>query len=197
MADNALILNATDQAGNKLQRSITCTAEDAARDKLLTFAQGINGLLTNNFVEAKRIQKVNLDDDPDGGWHSGNDIGYDVIPYPEAASEPDASKTTPTLTLGTTSMQSTALDTALTDAGHYDVAVAYNGDGTLYLDYIAAGLLGGSIYAARIVNDNGYKLRFYGDPFIAESGGFAATYTIRSTTTDTCNQASATFTITD
>lgn len=195
MAESSLIINATNQRGDKSQRSVTFASDSADRDKMLTFARGINALTTNNFVEAKRIQKVSLDDDPNGGWHSGSDVGYDVIPYPEAVIAPDASKTTPTITLTPATVTKTAITQAFTNAIYYDVSITYNGDGTLYVDYFSSA---GSPEGCRIVNDNGYKLRIFRNSSLPLSSAFSyGTYSVRSTATDTCNQASATFTVTN
>lgn len=194
MATSSLIINETDQKGTKLQRTVTFTNEDADREKLLTFAQGLNGLLTNNFVEAKRVQKVDLDTEPDGGWHSGSDVGYDVIPYPEAVTDPDEDKESPTITLSPTTITTSALKTALTNADYYDVSIAYNGDGTLYVDYLIFANDEVTPLGVKIVDGN--KLRFYADSF-TNNNLSAYSVTVRSTTTDTCNPATATFSITE
>lgn len=125
----------------------------------------------------------------DAGRGTGG-IGYDVIPYPEAASEPDASKTTPTITLSPTTITTGALKTALTNADYYDVTISYNGDGTLYVELLVdrSDLY---VFAAKIVDGN--KLRIFKDECMEID---AFNYTVRSTTTDTCNPAAATFSIT-
>lgn len=201
MAESSLIINATDQAGNKLQRTMTFASDVADRDKMLTFAQGINGLLTNNFVEAKRVQKVDLDDDPDGGYKQG--AGYEVIGYPEDASEPDESKTTPTITLSQSTITLTDYTAALADNYFYDVDITYDGDGSLYVANPQVG--GGRMRSnqtpfGNIIDDNGTKkLRFAVDeayksaPYSNVNGAVS----VCSGTTDNCNPASATFTITN
>lgn len=189
MAENSLIINATSPLGDKIQRTVTYTNDEADRDKLLTFAQGINALSTNNFLEAKRVQKVDLDTEPDGGWHGGSDIGYDVIPYPEAATAPDEDKESPTITLTPATVTTTALEQAFASADYYEVTVSYNGDGVLYTDYQPDWQF---IFGVKIVGD---KLRVYHNA--VDTAGFTAgTVTVRSTTTDNCNPASATFTVT-
>lgn len=201
MSEDSLIINATDQAGNKLQRSVTCTAEDAARDKMLTFAQGINNLLTNNFVEAKHVQKVNLDDDPDGGYKPN--AGYDVIGLPEDTIEPDASKTNPNLQLVPEEISAADLRAAIADTYFYDVGINYNGDGKLYI--VQNDGQNGTLIrpdaglGAKIIDDNGTKkLRVTVCEFKrTNSSGFYCDLIVRSTTTATCNQASATFTVTN
>lgn len=190
MANSSLIINETSQQGNKLQRTVTFTNDDADREKLLTFAQGLNGLLTNNFVEAKRIQKVDLDEEPDGGWKPGGSGGYEVVPYPEATTTPDASKNTPTITLSPTTIAKNSINQALDKDNHYDVTIAYDGDGELYIDYVPTNT--NLPVGATIINGN--TLRIFKD---GTSDGSTVdiifTYTIRSTTTATCNPASATF----
>lgn len=192
MANSSLLINATDQAGNKLQRSVTCTAEDAARDKLLTFAQGLNGLLTNNFVEAKRVQKVDLDTEPDGGWKPGGSGGYEVVPYPEATTTPDESKNTPTITLSPTTITRESINQALDNDNHYDVTIAYDGDGELYIDYVPTNA--NLPVGAAIINGN--TLRIFKDGTMNGSTvQIIFNYIVRSTTTATCNPASATFSV--
>lgn len=195
MVENSLLINAVDPLGNKSQRTVTYTGAAAARDKMLTFAQGINALSTNNFVDAKHVQKVNLDDDPDGGYKPGG--GYDVIGWLDYSmpSATDPEKTTPTITLSPTTITKADLTAALESNGYYDVTVTYDGDGKLY-PYItfnerrAVGIDPSPI----IVDDNGTKkMRIFGH---LNKGSQSDVY-VRSTATDTCNAASATFSITN
>lgn len=133
-------------------------------------------------------------------------IGYEVIPYPEPTIEPDANKESPTITLTPATMDARDLGVFFLNPGYHDIDISYNGDGTLYVDYIIYDPRFSNFYCygqtAKIINDNGYKLRLYSDFRMATTDFYPdetlpVSFTVRATATDTCNQASATFTITD
>lgn len=194
MNENALIINSTDLLGNKLQRTVTCTNDGAARDKMLTLAQGINALSTNTLVEAKRVEKVDLDEDPDGGYKPG--AGFDVINLPDDTPA-DEGKNNPTITLSSSVVAKNTMNSYFSEVGYYDAAtITYDGDGVLYIEPYS--FSGGVNVTARptckIIDDNGTKkLRFFS--FLHKAVNNGVVYNIRSTATDSCNTATATFTV--
>ena len=55
-------INFTEAAsGKKGQRAITDINPDATSAQIKTFAQALNGITTNNYVETNRIQTINVD----------------------------------------------------------------------------------------------------------------------------------------
>ena len=71
MAKISIALNTTDVAtGKKLQKTLTDINAAATSEQIKTFAQALNNLTTNNYVETNRIEKTNVDTEEAGGGGS-------------------------------------------------------------------------------------------------------------------------------
>lgn len=58
----SISINFTEAAsGKKGQRSVTDINPNATSAQIKTFAQALNALTTNNYVETNRIQTINVD----------------------------------------------------------------------------------------------------------------------------------------
>ena len=68
MAKVSVALNSTEAAtGKKLQKTLTDINASATSAQIKTFAQALNNLTTNNYIETNRIEKTNVDTEESGG----------------------------------------------------------------------------------------------------------------------------------
>ena len=121
----SVILASTDTTGKKLQKTLTNINPSATSTQLKTFAQGLNGLTTNTYIETNRIDRITCD----------TDTG--------STSTTPPAKTTPTLTLQTSTATTAQIFSAMEgDEGLFEIEYTYDGDGTLsvatsYADIVA------------------------------------------------------------
>lgn len=64
--DTSLIINATN-SGKKLQKAITNINPDKSNSVLKEFAQKVNALTTNNYVDATRVNKMSVEETAPSG----------------------------------------------------------------------------------------------------------------------------------
>ena len=64
--DTSLIINSTDTNNKKLQKTIACVNPAVSNSDLKTFAQMTNNLTTNQFVDANRVDRSNVDEEGGG-----------------------------------------------------------------------------------------------------------------------------------
>lgn len=68
MAKISIALNSTEAAtGKKFQKTLTDINAAATSTQIKTFAQALNALTTNNYVETNRIEKTNVDTEEASG----------------------------------------------------------------------------------------------------------------------------------
>ena len=65
--NSSIILKSTDANNKEQSKTITFINPDAASDKLVTFAQGLNRLTNNTYKETNRVDKLNCDTDSGTG----------------------------------------------------------------------------------------------------------------------------------
>ena len=104
MAKRSLILTSTSNQGKKLQKTITDINPSADGNALKSFAQKLNAMTTNTYVQTDCIDKFNVDTE---------------IPPIDTRQTPTLSFTPPTLEQVRTGTQATA--------------IVYNGDGKVYV----------------------------------------------------------------
>ena len=73
--DTSLIINATN-SGKKVTKAITNINHDKDNTILKTFAQKVNALTTNNYVDATRVNKMSVNEE--GGGSGGGTIVVDM-----------------------------------------------------------------------------------------------------------------------
>ena len=68
MAKTSIIVNTTEAGtGKKLQKTLTDINANASNQQLVSFAQALNSLTTNTYVETNRVDKSNCDEEAGGG----------------------------------------------------------------------------------------------------------------------------------
>lgn len=68
MAKTSLIISSTSVSdGKKLQKTLTDINSAATNDQLKSFAQVLNNLTTNTYLETNRVDRSNCDTEDDGG----------------------------------------------------------------------------------------------------------------------------------
>ena len=75
--DTSLIINATN-SGKKVTKAITNINPEKDNSTLKTFAQMVNGLTTNTYVDATRINKQSVNEADAGGGSTPADITLTV-----------------------------------------------------------------------------------------------------------------------
>ena len=81
--DTSLIINAT-QNGKKVTKAITNINPEKDNATLKTFAQKVNALTTNNYVDATRVNKMSVEEADAGGGSTG-ELTFTVTHYPHEA----------------------------------------------------------------------------------------------------------------
>ena len=109
MADK-IIVSATDQGGNSVQRTFDNVNPYATNAQLATFGSKIAALSENTYVSTDRVDKVNCDTEAD-------------------------TRLTPTLTI---SPSSATVAQAQSFDGSDEILVTYDGDGELYIANFSA-----------------------------------------------------------
>lgn len=109
--DSSLIINSTDTTGKKLQKSITNLNPNITNATAKEFAQKLNALTTNTYNGATRINKIDVDEDDEGGG---------LTPTPTT------SKRIPTLTL-----PYRRYDTDNSGSPDVYAPITYDGDGVV------------------------------------------------------------------
>ena len=106
---------------SKFGKTISDISATATPAQIKAFAQSLNSLSTNSYVETYRIERLNCD-----------------------TAEPTPSKPVPTLTLASATATISDITSAMASAeGLYENAITYNGDGVLsvatsYADIVAS-----------------------------------------------------------
>lgn len=65
--DTSLIINATTTAGKKAAKAISNINPEKDNSILKTFAQKVNALTTNTYVDATRVNKMSVNEEGGGG----------------------------------------------------------------------------------------------------------------------------------
>lgn len=76
MAKTAIVLNATEMtSGKRLTKTLTDINVNATNAQIKSFAQALNGLTTNVYLETNRVDKTNCDTESGGGSGGGDTSG--------------------------------------------------------------------------------------------------------------------------
>lgn len=78
--DTSLIINATTTAGKKAAKAISNINPDKDNTILKTFAQKVNSLTTNTYVDATRVNKMSVNEEGGGSTTPTIDIDYSHFP---------------------------------------------------------------------------------------------------------------------
>ena len=178
MPKSSLIVDATDQSGKKLQKTITNINPDVSNTVLASLGSMLVGLSDNTYGNTWRIDKTNCDAEAGGGM------------------------ATPTLSLSATTA---AWSTVKTDAGDsraanygYNAAtVTYDGDAAvLYVSVspVSSNLTAGVFYNSN--DDKTYLLFRTAENTQTQPTVFPITVTVFAPETENYKAATATFTIT-
>lgn len=73
--NSSIILKSTDTNNKEQSKTITFINPEAASDKLVTFAQGLNRLTNNTYKETNRVDKLNCDTDQGKTYNYSFSIG--------------------------------------------------------------------------------------------------------------------------
>ena len=115
----AATLTATDNTGAKVKTNISNVNPEATNTTVKNFAQMLNSLTTNSYVQTAKTISLICDTD------------QDITPTPSPTPTP-SEKLTPTLTLENASATMAEIFAAMqTDEGLYENPITYNGDGVL------------------------------------------------------------------